>query len=34
MAILEGGQIITKVLKQENVEYLFTLCGGDNRIDL
>ncbi|MYE88782.1 thiamine pyrophosphate-binding protein, partial [Candidatus Poribacteria bacterium] len=28
MAILEGGQIITKVLKQENVEYLFTLCGG------
>ena len=28
MAVLEGGQIITKVLKQENVEYLFTLCGG------
>ena len=28
MAMLEGGQIITKVLKQENVEYLFTLCGG------
>ena len=28
MAILEGGQVITKVLKGENVEYIFTLCGG------
>ena len=28
MAILEGGQVITKSLKKENVEYLFTLCGG------
>jgi acetolactate synthase-1/2/3 large subunit len=28
MAILEGGQIIAKALKRENVEYLFTLCGG------
>ena len=28
MAILEGGQIITKALRRENVEYLFTLCGG------
>ena len=28
MAILEGGQILAKALKQEGVEYLFTLCGG------
>ena len=28
MSILEGGQIIAKALKRENVEYLFTLCGG------
>ena len=28
MAILEGGQIIAKALKNEGVEYLFTLCGG------
>ena len=28
MAILEGGQILAKALKCENVEYLFTLCGG------
>jgi acetolactate synthase-1/2/3 large subunit len=28
MAILEGGQILAKALKLEDVEYLFTLCGG------
>ena len=28
MPILEGGQILAKSLKQEGVEYLFTLCGG------
>lgn len=28
MAILEGGQVLAKALKREDVEYLFTLCGG------
>ncbi len=28
MAILEGGQVLAKALKLENVDYLFTLCGG------
>lgn len=28
MALIEGGHLVTRALKQENVEYLFTLCGG------